>query len=121
MSHTSLTNSRRNSDKPHVSIDIEKYGDGHRSPGEHRKEERRVSVGSPDIDVSKTKDGNPYHVPFLGFDLQKYSATVQFCILSCGIFFFYLLYGITMEQIFRIPGMRTVRYKYFYLLNLLIF
>ena len=59
-------------------------------------------------DDTKTKDDDKqeklHSVPFLGMDLQTYSKTTQFCVLSFGIFFFYLLYGIAMEQIFRYPG-----------------
>ena len=103
--HPSSTNSRRNSDKPHVSIDIGKHTDG-QEPSGHYQNEQRLPVDDGSADESKNKkDGKINSVSILGFDLESYSVSTQFCILSCGIFFFYLVYGITMEQIFRIPGM----------------
>jgi hypothetical protein len=103
--HHSTTNSRRNSDKPHVSIDIGKHTDGLQSNG-HYPNEQRLSVDDGTDDESKNKkDGKINSVSFLGFDLEPYSISTQFFVLSCGIFFFYLVYGIAMEQIFRIPGM----------------
>lgn len=45
-------------------------------------------------------------VPCLCFDLGPLQTHVQFIILSLCVFFFYLLYGITMEHIFRLPGLK---------------
>ena len=86
--NSNSTNCRRNSDKTsqHVSINID-------------------STNKCDRETKDDKDEKPAPVPFLGMDLQHYSKTTQFCLLSVGIFFFYLLYGIAMEQIFRYPGM----------------
>ena len=110
--HSSTTSSRRNSDNKsqHVSIDMEKQsGSGDRF-GEGFDQKRRLTSIGDNTNKSdiKTKDDDKqeklHSVPFLGMDLQTYSKTTQFCVLSFGIFFFYLLYGIAMEQIFRYPG-----------------
>ena len=103
----SLTNSRRNSDKPyhHVSIDVDKYDDGHQRSGSFKQDLLLEDCGDRSNDESKNKTGKTNSVAFLGFNLHSYSTASQFCILSFGIFFFYLLYGIAMEQIFRLPGM----------------
>ena len=39
-----------------------------------------------------------------GLDLKSYSIPIQFVVLSFGIFFFFLLYGISLEKIFSYPG-----------------
>ena len=96
----SMKSSWRSGDKPYVSIEVER-------PNKHQIKEVNYEGSSKNvnsIDESKTKDGKINHVPFLGFNLYRLSTTAQFFILSSGIFFFYLLYGITMEQIFRLPG-----------------
>ena len=110
--NSNSTNSRRNSDKTsqHVSINMaEQSGTGDRF-GEGFDEKRRLKFGEDstnkcDRETKNDKDEKPTPVPFLGIDLQHYSKATQFCVLSFGIFFFYLLYGIAMEQIFRYPGM----------------
>ena len=110
--NSNSTNSRRNSDKTsqHVSINMaEQSGTGDRF-GEGFDEKRRLTFGEDstnkcDRETKDDKNEKPTPVPFLGIDLQHYSKTTQFCVLSFGIFFFYLLYGIAMEQIFRYPGM----------------
>ena len=107
-SQTSLTTSGRNCDKPYVSIDVEIHND-HQIQSGHYERDQRLAMGGSSIDESKRKDVKTNHVSFLGFDLHHFSSTSQFCILSAGIFFFYLLYGITMEQIFRLPGLYTLK------------
>ena len=109
--HSSLTSSRRNSEKTnqHVSIDIDSQSSSGNRFGEGFDEKRRLGFGEDstnkcDKDTKDDKDGKPTPVPFLGIDLHYYSKATQFCVLSFGIFFFYLLYGIAMEQIFRYPG-----------------
>ena len=107
--HPISTNPRRNSDKSHVSIDIGNHTNGLQS-SVHYQGEQRLSIDGPPEDESKNKkDEKINSVSFLGFDLEPYSISTQFCILSCGVFFFYLLYGIAMEQIFRIPGIIVCR------------
>ena len=101
------TSPRRSSEKSnqHVSIDMEKQAGAGNRFGEGFDEKRRlVASDKTNESGSKSKDEKLAPVPFLGLDLQFYSITTQFCILSFGIFFFYLLYGIAMEQIFRYPG-----------------
>ena len=101
------TSPRRSSEKSHqhVSIDMEKQSGAGNRFGEGFDEKRRlVASDKTNESGSKSKDEKLAPVPFLGLDLQFYSITTQFCILSFGIFFFYLLYGIAMEQIFRYPG-----------------
>ena len=47
-------------------------------------------------------DGDP--VQKLGLNLNCYSMLIQFVVLSFGVFFFSLLYGISLEKIFSYPG-----------------
>ena len=63
--HPSSTNSRRNSDKPHVSIDIGKHTDG-QEPSGHYQNEQRLPVDDGSVDESKNKkDGKPSTKYFL--------------------------------------------------------
>ena len=52
----------------------------------------------------KLADQEPSSMTFFGVELQCFSKTSQFFILSLGIFFFAVLHGIAMEKIFRYPG-----------------
>ena len=105
--HVLSANARRNSDKPHVSIDLSRQNDEGNNPKAQSEDDWRLEIHSTSykIDEPKTKADKPNSILF-GLDLNHYSKPVQFCSLSLGIFFFYLLYGIAMEKIFRIPGMQ---------------
>ena len=52
----------------------------------------------------KSADQEPSSMIYFGDELQSFSKTSQFFILSLGIFFFAVLHGIAMEKIFRYPG-----------------
>ena len=105
--HLLLSNVRRNSDKSHISIDLARLDDEGSTPRAQSEDGWRLEIHnkSYNIDEPKTKDDKPNSIQLLGFDVNQYSKTLQFCSMSIGIFFFYLLYGIAMEKIFRIPGM----------------
>ena len=106
--HILSANARRNSDKPHVSIDLSRQRDEGNKPKAQSEDDWRLEIHSTSykIDEPKTKADKPNSIRLFGLDLNHYSKTVQFCSLSLGIFSFYLLYGIAMEKIFRIPGMQ---------------
>ena len=102
---TSITNTSKTKEKEqHVNIEVEQNDSFQRSNVGRGGQPDSNTRTHPDVNHEYTKDKWPQEVLFLGFDLSSHSSTLQFCILSGGIFFFYLLYGISLEQIFRLPG-----------------
>jgi len=62
-----------------------------------------------DQDEKKLKPASPppqAMVPFLFFDLSHLPRTSQFTILSTAVFVFYVMYGVVMEKLFLIPGLK---------------
>jgi len=55
-----------------------------------------------------TSGQSPNHatVPFLAFDLAHLPRMSQFFILASAVFVFYVIYGLVMEKIFLIPGLK---------------
>ena len=97
ISHAPLTSSRSDLSKPQVSIEIE-------TSGRHHGGHQIFNIGNINSQDSNTIGGKSSSVPFFGFDLQTLSTTYQFLILTTGVFFCYLLYGISVEKIFSVPG-----------------
>jgi len=60
----------------------------------------------PEENYTKESKNSTESVPCLFYNLKDCSKFSQFAILSLCVFFFYLLYGVVMEQIFRIPGLK---------------
>jgi len=65
-----------------------------------------VVIGSNGISGYRKKS-DVDRVKILGYDISRLSSTLQFVICSCGVFFFFLLYGYFQELIFIQPSIKS--------------